>query len=98
MRTTFELESLDYDKYRLAVLAHKGFTIYLNGRNIFNYVWWENRPFYKKYEISKQHNRLFRKGTNVLAVYAGAGYGEDKFEPIGQIDLFIECLNTSEFK
>ena len=98
MRTTFELDSLDYDKYRLRILANKGFTVYLNGRRINHYGWWEKKPFYKPFEISRGNNRAFRKGTNVLAVYAGAGYDQEKFEPIGQIDLFIEALNTSEFK
>jgi alpha-galactosidase len=32
MRTTFEVEDLNYDSYRLAVLARQGFHIYLNGK------------------------------------------------------------------
>jgi len=95
MRTTFELDSLDFDRYRLRVLAYKGFTVYLNGRQIFNYIWWENRPFYKQYDISGGNYKFFRKGTNMLAVYAGAGYDQDTFEPVGQFDMYIEGFNTS---
>jgi len=95
MRTTFELNSLDFDRYRLRVLAYKGFTVYLNGSQIFNYGWWENRPFYKQYDISGGNNKVFRKGTNVLAVYAGAGYDQEQFAPVGQIDMYIEGFNTS---
>ena len=98
MRTTFEMDSIDYDKYRVRSLACKGFTVYLNGRSIYGYGWWENKPYYRQHEIRKNNNKAFRKGTNVLAIYAGAGYDQENFEPIGQIDLYIEGLNTSEFK
>ena len=54
--------------------------------------------FYKKYEISGRNNKLFRKGTNTLAVYAGEGYNQENFDPIAQFDLYIEGLNTSDFK
>ena len=98
MRTTFELDSTDFDEYRLRVLAKMGFTIYLNDKQLFNYLWFEFSPFYKQYEIGKGNNKYFRKGTNVLAIYAGIGYDQENFEPIGQIDLYIEGLNTSVFK
>ena len=98
MRTSFEMESVDYDKYRLRVLANKGFTVYLNGKRIVNYGWWEKKPYYKSFEIGKGSNKHFKKGTNVLAVYAGAGYKQDGFEPIAQIDLYIEGFDTSQLK
>lgn len=34
MRTTFEVEDLSYDSYRLAVLVRQGFHVYLNGKRI----------------------------------------------------------------
>jgi hypothetical protein len=98
MRTTFELDSTDFDKYRLRALAKMGFTIYVNGQRIFNYVWFEFSPFYKKYEISGGHNKVFRKGTNTLAIYAGIGFDQENFKPIGQIDLYIEGFDTSDLK
>ena len=98
MRTTFELDSTNFDKYRLRALAKMGFTIYLNDKQIFNYVWFEFSPFYKKYEISGGNNKVFRKGTNTLAVYAGIGYDQENFEPIGQFDLYIEGFDTSDLK
>ena len=63
--------------------------------SIFNYVWFEFGPFYKKYEISGDRNKVFRKGKNTIAVYAGTGYDQDNYDPIGQIDLYIEGFNTS---
>lgn len=96
MRTTFELDSVDYDKYRLRVLANKGFTVYLNGKRVQNYIWWEKKPYYKKFDLNKNVKKIFRKGTNVLAVYAGAGYDSATFEKIGQIDIYIEGFDTSE--
>lgn len=98
MRTTFDLDSTDFDKYRLCVLARMGFKIYVNGKQIFNYVWFEFGPFYKKYEISAGNNKVFRKGKNTIAVYAGTGFDQNNFEPIGQIDLYIEGFNTSQLK
>ncbi|MCF7954594.1 MAG: HEAT repeat domain-containing protein, partial [Phycisphaerae bacterium] len=98
MRTTFDLDSTDFDKYRLRVLARMGFTIYVNGKRIFDYGWFEFGPFYKQYEISGGNNKVFRKGTNTLAVYAGTGYDQENFEPIGQFDLYIEGFNTSDLK
>jgi len=98
MRTTFELDSTDFDKYRLRALAKMGFTIYLNDKRIFNYIWFEFSPFYKKYEISDADNNVFRKGTNTLAIYAGIGYDQENFKPIGQIDLYIEGFSTSQLK
>jgi hypothetical protein len=98
MRTTFELDSLDFDKYRLRILANKGFTVYLNGSGICKYGWFRKAPSYIQYEIKGGDNKHFRKGTNVLAVYAGAGYDKENFEPIGQIDLYIEGFNTSQLK
>ena len=98
MRTKFEIDSLDFDKYRFRVLAPKGFTIYLNGKNILHYGWWEKSPIYKQYEVKAGNNKYFRKGTNVIAVYAGAGYGKANSEMIGQIDLYIEGFSTAQLK
>jgi len=97
-RTTFEVADLDYDYYRLTILANQGWNIYLNGRKIHNYVWPNQSPFYRSFLLK---NRMsLKKGTNTLAVYTNVRYEKDKktevYHAIGQVDLTIEGLKKSD--
>ena len=96
MRTTFEVGTLDYESYRLSVLAPQGFDIYLNGHKIHTYVWWKE-PFYRPIELTPAETKHLRKGVNVLAAYANLEYEGHVTEPYAAIDLFIEGL-TAEGK
>jgi len=93
MRTTFELESLGHDYYRIAVLANQGYYIYLNGKLIQTYIWWAG-PHYRKILISPENAKLLRVGTNSLAMYTNAQYVDGK--QMGQADLYLEGLKTSD--
>jgi len=44
LRTTFDVDALDHDAYRLTVLARQGFGIHLNGHRIDECVWWKDQP------------------------------------------------------
>lgn len=94
MRTSFELEALDYDHYRISVLARQGFHIYLNGHKIHTCVWWKDMPHYRLIMLSANETRYLRKGANTLAVYANVEY--QKEEPQGQIDVFLEGLRKKD--
>ena len=101
MRTTFELDSLDYDVYRLRVLNRNGFKVYLNGRNIHTYVWWKSYPHYWDWPLEKSAVAHLRKGTNTLAVYSNAHYakaGTDgkEYTPVAQTDVYIEGLRLAD--
>jgi hypothetical protein len=94
MRTTFEIESLDYDFFRLAVLAKQGFDVYLNGQKINTYIWWHDTPEYRKISLSANAVKAMKKGPNVLAVYANAAYVEGAL--VGQFDLRMEGLRKAD--
>jgi hypothetical protein len=94
MRTTFELDSLDYDYYRISVLANQGYHIYLNGHKIQTYIWWKDQPHYRTIMISAENVKHFKKGANSLAAYVNSRYVDDKL--MGQIDLYLEGMKTSD--
>ena len=71
MRTTFEVEDLNYDSYRIAILARQGFHVYLNGQKIHTYIWWADKPLYQSLVLGKDQIGYLKEGKNVLAVYAG---------------------------
>ena len=99
MRTTFELDAVDCDSYRLSVLARQGVRVYLNGHEIHTYVWWKDMPYYRAIVLGAGRiKRLLKKGTNVLAAYANVEYNNKTREPSGQMDLFIEGLKKSDLK
>ena len=98
MRTTFEVDAVDCDSYRLSILAKQGFHVYLNGHNIQTYVWWKDMPHYRAIVLDASQINYLKKGTNVLAVYGNVQYDKDTHEPAGQMDLFIEGLKMSELK
>jgi len=92
MRTTFEVDRLDYVAYRLCVLARQGFSVYLNGHKIHTYIWWKDEPFYRPIVLETQHAKHLKKGTNVLAAYANVQFDRRTQEPHASIDLWIEGI------
>lgn len=101
-RTTFEVDDLDYDLYRLSILNNQGFEIYLNGQKISGYVWWNNTPRYWKRPMPPHDVRVLKKGENTLAVFANVEYpaamkpNRWKQQELGQIDVWIEGLRKSD--
>jgi alpha-galactosidase len=98
MRTTFEVEDLNYDSYRLAVLARQGFHIYLNGKKIHTYIWWQDRPQYGSIVLGKEQIKHLKKGKNVLAAYANDQYDLKSPEHYAAIDLRIEGITKADQK
>ncbi|MCF7733116.1 MAG: sialate O-acetylesterase [Akkermansiaceae bacterium] len=92
MRTTFSVDKLNYESYRLAVLARQGFDIYLNGHKIHTYVWWKDEPFYRPIDLEPRFVKYLKKGENVLAAYANVEYDPRTNEPHASIDLAIEGI------
>ena len=98
MRTTFEVDAVDCDSYRLSILARQGFRVYLNGHEIHTYVWWKDMPHYRPIVLDAGQIKHLKKGTNVLAAYGNVEYDNKTHEPCGQMDLFIEGLKKSDLK
>jgi len=92
MRTTFELDAIDCESYRLSILARQGFDVYLNGQKIHTYIWWKNQPYYRAIVLSENETKHLKKGVNVLAAYANVHYDRKTAEPYASIDLFIEGI------
>jgi alpha-galactosidase len=92
MRTTFELDALDWESYRLSILARQGFDVYLNGHKIHTYIWWKNEPYYRAIPLTDNETKYLKQGVNVLAAYANVHYEKDTAEPYGSIDLFLEGI------
>jgi hypothetical protein len=96
MRTTFEVDALDYDSYRLSILCPQGFHVYLNGHQIAGYGWWQDKPHYAPWDaVSPKH---LKKGTNVFAVYSNVEYDQNTKQPFGQMDCMIEGLKHSDLE
>jgi alpha-galactosidase len=91
MRTTFEVDRLDYDSYRLSILARQGFHVYLNGHKIHTYIWWKDAPYYRSIVLELEHVAHLKMGVNVLAVYSPVHYDKTQ-QPYTSIDLAIEGL------
>jgi hypothetical protein len=94
MRTTFELDAIDCESYRLSILARQGFDVFLNGHKIHTYIWWKNEPYYRAILLSENETRHLKQGVNVLAAYANVHYERETAEPYGSIDLFIEGITA----
>ena len=93
-RTTFEIDSLDFDSYRVSILCPQGFRIYLNGHEIAAYGWWQDKPHYAPWSsVSPDH---LKPGTNTIAVYSNIAYDESSKAPYGQLDCLIEGLRLSD--
>ncbi|MFM8479126.1 MAG: sialate O-acetylesterase [Planctomycetaceae bacterium] len=96
MRTTFEVEDLNFVSYRIAVLARQGFHIYLNGEKIHTYIWWLDKPQYRSIVLEAEQIRHLKKGKNVLAVYANDQYGPQSPEHYGAVDVWIEGITRAD--
>jgi hypothetical protein len=98
MRTTFDIDAVDCDSYRLSILARQGFSVYLNGHEIQSYGWWKDMPHYRPIVLGAGEIKHLKKGTNVLAAYGNVEYDNKTQAPSGQMDLAIEGLKMSDLK
>jgi Carbohydrate esterase, sialic acid-specific acetylesterase len=96
MRTTFEVEDLNFESYRIANFARQGFHVYLNGERIHTYIWWQDKPLYGSIVLGKDQIKLLKKGKNVLAVYANDQYEENSPERYAAIDMRIEGITKAD--
>ncbi|MEY3175881.1 MAG: hypothetical protein RLZZ436_3795 [Planctomycetota bacterium] len=96
MRTTFEVEELSYDSYRIAVLARQGFHVYLNGKKIHTYIWWKDKPYYRSIVLDESQIKHLRKGKNVLAIYANDQYAPDSPQHYSALDVRIEAISRAD--
>jgi hypothetical protein len=92
MRTSFELDAIDCESYRLSILARQGFDVYLNGHKIHTYIWWKNQPYYRAIMLTENETKHLKRGVNVLAAYANVHYDKQTAEPYASIDLFLEGM------
>jgi hypothetical protein len=102
-RTTFEVTEKDLacDVYRLKVLSQQGFEIYLNGKKIQTYTWWQEPSEYRSWPFGTDAIKLLKKGQNTLAIYTTEMYPSAakphwKDPVYGKIDLRIEGLKVEE--
>ena len=98
MRTTFEMDAVDCDWYRLSILAKQGFDVYLNGHKIHTYIWWKDMPHYRPIVLRAGDVEHLNEGINVLAAYGNVEYEKESHKPAGQMDLFIEGLKMTDLK
>jgi hypothetical protein len=98
LRSTFEVERLDYESYRLAILARQGFHVYLNGHKIHTYIWWKDKPYYRSIVLGKEHTQHLRPGKNVLAIYANDQYSPDSTHRYAAVDAWIEGITAADQK
>ena len=100
MRTTFEVDDLDYDYFRINILADQGYHIYLNGHKIHTYVWFAHFPEHRRIMLGENEIKHLKKGTNTLAARGVVRYEKDKeteeYHPVGQMDLWIEGLKKED--
>ncbi|WP_309722350.1 sialate O-acetylesterase [Armatimonas sp.] len=95
MRTTFKVEDLNYDSYRIAILESQGFHVYLNGQKIHTYIWWQDKPQYGSIVLGKEQVKFLKKGKNVLAVYANDQYETNSPEHYAAMDVRIEGITKA---
>jgi hypothetical protein len=96
MRTTFEVEELNFESYRIAILARQGFHVYLNGHKIHTYIWWQDSPRYGSIVLKKEQIKHLKKGKNVLAAYANDQYDPKSPARYAGIDLRIEGITKAD--
>lgn len=98
MRTTFNVDKLDYDAYRLAAFSRQGYHVYLNGHKLQTYVWWKDQPHYMVWEISDDKAKYLKEGENVLAVYANCEYQRKTEEAFGAVDMVVEGIKDEDLE
>ena len=96
MRSTFEVDNLDYDFYRIAILARQGFHVYLNGHNIHTYIWWKDEPQYRSIVLDQEQTQHLKKGKNVLAIYANDQYSANSPEHYAALDAWLEGITRAD--
>ncbi len=96
MRSTFEVDNLAYDSYRIAILARQGFHVYLNGHKIHTYIWWLDKPQYRSILLNKEQSQYLKKGKNVLAIYANDQYSPKSPEHYAALDAWIEGITKAD--
>jgi len=98
MRTTFEVDDddLNFNEYRIAILARQGFNVYLNGNKIHTYDWWQAKPCYGSIVLGQDQVKFMKKGKNVLAAYANDQYGPNASEHYAALDLWIEGISGAD--
>ena len=100
MRTTFDVADLDYDYFRISILADQGYHIYLNGHKIHSYGWFQHFPKYEHVMLTEALKKHLKKGSNTLAVFANIRYEKDQetgdYHHVGQMDLSIEGLKSED--
>jgi alpha-galactosidase len=98
MRTTFEVEDLDCESYRIAALALRGqgFHVYLNGQKIHTTNSSADNPRYGAIVLNKDQIKLLKKGKNVLAAYSNDLYDPPSSENFAAIDLRIEGITKAD--
>ena len=96
MRSTFEVEDLNCDSYRIAILARQGFHVYLNGQKIHTYIRWADKPQYGSLVLKAEQIKHLKKGENVLAVYANDQYDLNSPEHYAAIDVRIEGITKAD--
>ena len=98
MRTTFEVEDLSCDSYRIAALALRGqgFHIYLNGQKIHTTNSSADNPRYGAIVLNNDQIKLLKKGKNVLAAYSNDLYDPTSSENFAAIDLRIEGITKAD--
>jgi hypothetical protein len=98
MRNTFEVEDLNFESYRIAILARQGFKVYLNGNEIYTYIWWQDHARYSTIVLHADQVKYLKKGKNVLAVYANDQYEENSPERYAALDLWVEGITKADKK
>ena len=96
MRTSFEVEDLNFASYRIAVLARQGFRVYLNGQEIHTYIWWQDKPQYGSIVLEEEQIKHLKKGKNVLAVYANDQYDPHSPDRYAALDVRIEGITKAD--
>lgn len=96
MRTTFEVDDLTSESYRIANFARQGFHVYLNGHKIHTYIWWQDKPGYGSIVLEKEQLQHLKKGKNVLAVYANDQYDQNSPERYAAIDMRMEGITKAD--
>ena len=96
-RTTFELDSLDYDFIRLHILANSGLAVYINGVQVHYYGWWADAVYNPK-NLDSGARKHLKIGTNTLAVYSNATYQDNKEgKPmIGQLNVRLQGIRKAD--
>ena len=96
MRTTFDVEDLDCESYRIAIVARQGYHVYLNGQKLHTYIWWADKPQYGSLVLKADQTKFLKKGKNVLAVYGNDQYDENSPEHYAAIDVRIEGITKAD--